>query len=262
MTRLFSRCAAAIAFVISFGVASSALAADEATGWSGEVSFSASAQTGTTRTLSGTVDAKTTRTWEEDEAAVRLTATYGASDKDDSVRETTKDSQALFADWMHTLHERFFVGTQAELSRDSTQDRRLRFRVDSGPGYRVWEDLNGAKNHFDVSSGLGYRYEVYDGNTGTSFEDTDVDHFIDAVAGFEYKHLLFDEKIEYTHTGNVALPANSPSAFIVRSEIIVGVPLTEAWSFRTSFLVEYTNEVPDEVKETTTNATVGLGYKF
>ena len=49
---------------------------------------------------------------------------------------------------------------------------------------------------------------------------------------------------------------------MVRSEVIIGVPLTEAWSFRTSFLVEYTNDVPAKVTQTRTNTTIGLGYKF
>ena len=115
---------------------------------------------------------------------------------------------------------------------------------------------------FDVSTGLGYRYEVYDGNTNTENADTNMDQFVDAVLGFEYKNMLFDDKVEWTYTGGLNVPLNAVEAFIVRSEIIIGVPLTEAWSFRTSFLVEYTNEVPAKVTQARTNTTIGLGYRF
>jgi len=240
-------------------VAGPAIAAEE--GWSGDVSASLSAQTGTTSTLSANVDAKTARTWENDVASLRLTGTYGTSETRGN-EETTQDTQALFGDWKHTVSERFFWDTGSELSRDSRQDRKIRVRIDSGPGFRAWQGEDAAKSHFDLSAGVGYRYEVYDGNSNTAFASTDIDQFVDAVAGFEYKNLLFDDKIEWTHTGSVSLPMNSVEAYILRSEIILGVPLTEAWSFRTGFLVEYTNTVPDGVNRTTTNTTLGLGYKF
>lgn len=242
-------------------LAGSATAEDE-NGWSGDVSASLSAQTGTTRTLSGTIDGKTTRTWEKDVASARISATYGTSDDDTKSRETTQDNQALLLDWKHTIHNRFFGNILSEVSRDSTQNRRLRFRVDSGPGYRVWEGDDSGKDHFDIIAGVGYRYEIYDGNANTTFVDTDIDQFVDAVFSFEYKNSLFDDKIEWTHTGGVNLPMNDIRAYVVRSEVIIGVPLTEAWSFRTSFLVEYTNDVPAKVTQTRTNTTIGLGYKF
>lgn len=256
MTRSIAR--VAVALILLAGSAT----AEDKNGWSSDVSASLSAQTGTTRTLSGTFDGKTTRAWEKDVASIRINATYGTSDDDTKAKETTQDNQALLLDWKHTIDDRFFMSTQSEVSRDSTQDRRLRFRVDSGPGYRVWQADDSGKDHFDVSTGLGYRYEVYDGNTNTANADTNMDQFVDAVLGFEYKNMLFDDKIEWTYTGGLNVPMNAVEAFIVRSEIIIGVPLTEAWSFRTSFLVEYTNEVPAKVTQARTNTTIGLGYKF
>jgi hypothetical protein len=74
--------------------------------------------------------------------------------------------------------------------------------------------------------------------------------------------MLFDEKIEFSHTGAIAVPANSPDEFIVVSEMIIGVPLTATWTFRTSFLAEYTNQVPSDVDELMTRTTIGLGYRF
>jgi putative salt-induced outer membrane protein YdiY len=245
-----------VAFVIA---AMPALAEDDQKVWTGEASASISNQTGTTSSFSGTADAKATRTWEKDEATARLTATYGIAKQKGADEETNQDYQALFGEWKHRFSKRLFSDVSTEVSRDSTQDRRLRFRFDVGPGYRVWVGDDAAKSHFDVSAGIGYRHEIYDGNSGAAGKDTDVDQFADAVIGFEYKKLLFDEKVEWTHTGSAAMPLNSISAYILTTEGIVGIPLTAAWSFRLSAMVEYTNEVPDRTFRTRTNTTVGLG---
>jgi len=269
MNRKISIGAAVFVFVLGVG-ASPGVAQDETDkeGWSAEVSASFAAQTGTVDTVAVNGDASTTRTWEKDEVTFRFTGTYGTSKETGGSKDTITDNQALRGSWRRTLHDRFFVDSRTLLSRDSSQDRRLRFMLNSGPGYRFWRGEDEAKSHFDMTAGIGYRYEVYDGNTyntgGTAgdFMDTDIDQFVDLVAAFEYKNMLFDDKIDFTHTGGIAVPANSTSAYIIRSEAIISVPLTAAWSFRTSFVVEYTNQVPDRINKTQTNTTIGLGYKF
>ena len=249
--------------------AAPAVAADDAAiGWTGEASAAIAVGTGTTRTFSGNVDGKATRTWENDVASIRARADYGLSEESrDASQKSIQNSQALLADWKHTIHERFFWDTNAELSRDVIQDREVRARVNTGPGYRWWESEDAAKQHFDTSFGVGYRYELYDGNTGSFNAGLAADNgfdenFVDLVLGWEYRNLLFDDSIEYTHTGFAAMPANDPDAYLLRTEVIIGIPLTEAWSFRIAALVEYTNEVPNEVEKLRTNTTLGLGYKF
>ncbi len=245
----------------------------EADGWTGGINVGVTAQSGTTDTFSGSIDANADRAWAKDEVSVRFSGVYGTSrtrDKDGT--ETIQNAQALFGDWKHLFSDRFFWDTGSELSRDNTQDRELRVRVNTGPGYRFWkgdawgEDAANS-DHFDISAGVGYRYEIYDGNTnggtGTGVaENGDKDHFADLVAGFDYANLMFDGRIEFTHTGSAFVPANDFEAYLLRTEIIFGVPLSEAWSFRTGVLVEYFNDAPDDTNKLTTRTTVGLGYKF
>jgi putative salt-induced outer membrane protein YdiY len=224
--------------------------------WTGDVSLSVTSQSGTTDTFAGALDAKTKRASEQNHLKIRFKADYGTSKKKgdgDSGSETIQDSQALFGEWKRTIHDRFFWDSGSETSRDSTQDRDIRVAVDTGPGYRVWRSNDEGQDHFDLMGGVGYRYEVY---------DSDDSHFVDLVGSFEYKNGLFDDKVEFTHTGTVKAPANEFSDFIVSSEVIIGVPLTESWSFRTSVFVEYVNEVPTGIEEFTTKTSVGLGYKF
>ncbi len=249
-----------------FVVAGLATAEDEPPGWSGDLAVSVTAQSGTTDTFAGSLDAKAERDWEKDAVGVRFNAVYGTSRKrnNSTNTETIQNAQGLFGDWKHTIHERFFWNTGAEVSRDNTQDREIRAALSTGPGYRVWEGKSATKSHLDLDLGLGYRYEIYDGNTGAGIASNgDTDHFVDIVAGFKYRNLFFDDRVEYTHTGSAKMPANDVTTYILTTEAIVGVPLSEAWSLRIGALVEYVaNPGSDEVNNTTTRTTVGLGYKF
>jgi hypothetical protein len=49
---------------------------------------------------------------------------------------------------------------------------------------------------------MGYRYEVYDGNSNGFAESNEISHFADAVVTFEYRNMFFDDRIEYTHTAS------------------------------------------------------------
>lgn len=239
-------------------------------GWTGSLALSFAAQTGTVDSFSGSAEAGAERTWEKDHVGIRLTGVYGTSrDRKNepanrpSSDDTTADSQTLKGDWKHTIHERWFWNSDSSVSRDSTQDLKVRARVATGPGYRFWEGGDAPKEHFDLSAGLGYRYESYDGNRGGTVDENSFDkNLADIIAAFEYKNLLFDGKIEYSHTGSAAMPANDINAYIITSEIIGAVPLTDAWSFRTGLFYEYVNDVPQDVNPSTFRVTLGFGYDF
>jgi hypothetical protein len=123
-----------------------------------------------------------------------------------------------------------------------------------------------------MAAGMGYRYELYDGNTGPvpgsappvfDVSQNGYDRqYADVLIAFEYKNLFFDDRVEWKHTGSFAMPVNDTDAYIGTTEVIIGVPLTAAWSFRTTFMYEYTNDVPDDVNSSLTRTTIGLGYQF
>ena len=246
------------------GMAASAATAADDEGWSGELSASLTQQSGTTDSFAGSIEAKGTRTWEKDVASIRFSGVYGTTRQRGNATndEVTQNSQALLGNWKRTIHERFFWDSNSELSRDNIQDRELRAALSTGPGYRIWAGEDDKKSHFDLSTGIGYRYELYDGNTGAAVNTGDEDHFVDLVAAFEYKNLLFDDKIEFTHTGTAKMPANAVDQYILSTELILGVPLTEAWSLRAGFFAEYIAVQPRGINNTTTRTTIGLGYKF
>ena len=239
-------------------------------GWAGGVTASVTAQTGTVDTFAGAIDAVGEQTFDKDWVRGRFTGVYGTSrdrSEEGGNDKLIQDAQGLFGDWKRTLHERLFWQSGTELSRNSVQDREVRAAFATGPGYRFWEGADAKLEHFDANVGIGYRYELYNpdnvGGAGLTGEGhIDEDHFADAMAGFEYKNGLFQNKVEFTHTGTARMPVNDPEAYVLITEVIFGIPLTPAWSFRTSYYVEYNGVQPKRVNNLTTRATVGLGYTF
>ncbi|MBY0399914.1 DUF481 domain-containing protein [Myxococcota bacterium] len=237
-------------------------------GWIGGVSASVTAQTGTVDTFAGALDAVGEQTFGNDWVKGRFNAVFGTSrvrsrqNNDEDTR--IQDATALYGDWKHTIHERFFWQSGAEVSRDSVVDRMARASLATGPGYRLWQGENAALNYFDTRIGLGYRYELYDpdrSNAGAG-QGLDQDHFADLAAGYAYRNLIFADRIDLTHTAQVRMPVNDPSAYVVAGEVILGIPLTPSWSFRTGVFVEYIARQPALVNNVTTRTTVGLGYTF
>ncbi len=240
-------------------------------GWIGGISASITAQTGQVDTFAGAIDAVGEQAFEKDWLRGRLTGVYGTSrdrGEEGGDDRLIQDAQGLFGDWKRVLHERFFWQSGTELSRNSIQDREVRAAVSTGPGYRFWQGEEAKLEHFDTNVGICYRFELYDpdnvGNDANLGQEghIDEDHFADAMAGFEYKNGLFDNKVEFKHTGTARMPVNDPAAYVLITEVIFGIPLTPAWSFRTSYYVEYNGVQPQRVNNLTTRATVGLGYTF
>lgn len=237
-------------------------------GWTGEASASVTAQSGSVDTFAGAITAGAQRKWTKDTLGVRFAGFYGTTRDRRGLRsknDTIQNSQGLFGDWKHIIEKGFFWVSTAELSRDTTQDREVRARVNTGPGYRTWQGAKADVEHFDLNAGFGYRYELYDGNVDLDPAlrvDGSDQHLAEAIAGFEYKNDLFDGRVMWTHTGSVALPVNRTEAYIVTTEIIASVPLSDAWSFRTGAFYEYVNDVPDDLNPSTFRVTLGLGYSF
>ncbi|MEZ4292951.1 MAG: DUF481 domain-containing protein [Myxococcota bacterium] len=262
------RCTIGVGLATALAAGATALAAgaagaEQTPGWNGDVAVSFTAQTGTIDTISGTLDAKGERVEEQDVYNLRLRGDFGRSrERGSSQDKVIQNAQGLTGGWKHTFTDLFFWNSDFELSRDNIQQRDVRATIATGPGVRAWHGEDAAVSHFDLNAGVGYRFDKFDGNGNQAGAFNSESHFVDLVAGFEYKNLLFDDRMEFTHTGKAQMPANEPSAYLLTTEVIIGLPLTEAWSFRTSFLAQYTAQTPDEINRTKTVTTIGLGYKF
>jgi putative salt-induced outer membrane protein YdiY len=229
-------------------------------GWSGEVNLNAANLTGTNDTFAGSVIAELAREWEKDKLSATAKGYYGFTrDRrdDPSDENTTQNAQNIEIGWNRKLSGRFFWETLTWAGRDAIQDINFQYRLASGPGYRFWEGKKKDKEHLDLSSRVGYRFLTFRDSTG---EDTR--QLVDLIAGFEYKNLFLEERLEFTHTGEVLLPANDIDSWVGKTGITLGVPITAAWSMRLGFEVEYQSRTPERVTNFTTRTNAGLVYKF
>ncbi len=233
---------------------------EDSQGWSGEVNLNASNLTGTNDTFAGSVIAKLAREWEKDKLSATAQGYYGFTrDRrdDPSDENTTQNAQNLEIGWNHTLSGRFFWDTLTWAGRDAIQDINFQYRLASGPGYRFWEGAEKDKEHLDLSTRVGYRFLTFRDSTG---EDTR--QLVDLIAGFEYKNLFLEDRLEFIHTGEVLLPANDIDSWVGKTGITLSVPITAAWSMRLGFEVEYQARTPERVTNLTTRTNGGLVYEF
>jgi len=229
-------------------------------GWTGEVNLNVASLTGTNDTFAGSVVATLERQWEKDRLRATAQGFFGFTrDRrdDPSTEQTTQNAQNLRVGWNRTVSGRFFWDTVTWAGRDTIQDINFQYRLSSGPGYRVWEADPGDKQHLDLSSRVGYRFLTFRDSTG---EDTL--NLVDLIAAFEYKNLLLDDRLEFTHTGEVLLPANDIDSWMGKTAVNLGVPITAAWSMNLGFELEYQSRTPERVTNFTTRTTGGLVYKF
>jgi hypothetical protein len=237
--------------------------AEKKTGWTGDVNLSLSNQTGTNDVLLAEGEINLARDWEKDKLAAQFVGAYGETrdrEKDPATKSKTKTNQnrqRLQLTHRRDLMERFFWKSATEGARDSVNDINFIYRIGSGPGYRFWQAEESADEFLDLFLTPGYRFVTFRDST-----DEDTQNLADIVAGFEYKNSVFEGRLDIGHTGEFFFPVNDTQAWIARTGIVFGVPITAAWSMRTSFNVLYQNTTPARVNKLTTQLSAGISYKF
>jgi len=183
----------------------------------------------------------------KDTLTFRALGDYGESDGD---RDTENYGANL--KWRHDFDGRFFWLSNTGADSDQIQGRNLRVIVNSGPGYRIWQD--GDANFFDVATGLGYRHERFRG-------DDPNNDLLDMVAGYDYQQ-IFGEAVEIVHATDFYAPVNEIEAYLVKSEITLSVPLFAGLHFRNNARYEYVHQPADDRKESNFWLTMGLEYRL
>ena len=117
---------------IAFTLNATALHAADTNKWESSAAAGLSLTRGNSETLLMTLDLKSTRKTATDEILLGATATYGENtDQDTDKTETTAQSLAAFAQYNHSLNERWYVGARADFLHDELAD--LKYRVTVGP---------------------------------------------------------------------------------------------------------------------------------
>lgn len=215
--------------------------------WEASLSLGGSLRSGDENRYAGSGALMVKRLWSQDTLTYRALGDYG---KTGSQVDTNDFGTSL--EWRHDWSGRFFWLSTTGLDSDAVQGRNLRFTVNSGPGYRVWQQ---SKNEYlDVSSGLGYRHEEF--RRGVSSND-----LLDLRAGYEYQDKI-GEVLEISHRTEIFAPANEIRNFLAKSELTLLVPLFKGLHFRNNARYEYVNHPADGMKSSNFWLTIGLEYKL
>lgn len=215
--------------------------------WGVKAALSGSLRAGDEDKGSANADLEVGYTFNSDSLTFRALGDYGVS----KGTEDTKDASGTLT-WRHDFTHRFFATAKLYADTDPIQDRELRFIVDAGPGYRIWEQSK--KEFFEVSSGVGYRADRFKAPTPD-------DDFLDLRASYRYQDKIGDA-LEVTHHTDFSFPANQVEDFLVKSELTLAVPLFKGFFLRNNVRVEYDNRPALDKKSTNLWLTLGLEYRW
>ena len=223
--------------------------ADAPAAWKGKISLGGSLSRGNVDSLNGVLKADAERDFDPHLVRLGFHAGYGESDGDKD-----NDKQDLREYYRYAFRDRLYTYADSLQGRDSVQNIDFRFLVNAGPGYRVWQ--GGDKRYFDVEGGVGYRHELRRRSSDRSDPTGRV--------AVDYANLI--GIAEFQQTGKFLLPFDDTSAWLARATTSLSFPITDAWSFENSLILEYNNDpaVEDGVplEEFELDYVVSLVYSF
>jgi putative salt-induced outer membrane protein YdiY len=215
--------------------------------WGVKAALSGSLRTGDEDKGAANGDVEVGYKFNSDSLTFRALGDYGVSNGS----EDTKDASGSLT-LRHDFTHRFFGTAKVYADTDPIQNRELRFIVDAGPGYRIWEQND--KEFFEVSSGVGYRADRFKAPTPD-------DDFLDLRASYRY-HDKIGDALEISHATDFSFPANQVEDFLVKSELTLSVPLLKGFFLRNNLRLEYDNRPALDKKSTNLWLTLGLEYRW
>lgn len=216
--------------------------------WEAKAALAVSWRSGDENKTAANADLEIARKWEVDKLTFRALGDYG---KSGGVEDTKNASASLTH--RHDFTDRLFSQARVYADTDPVQDRELRFTVDAGPGYRVWQ-VAGEKEYFDVMAGLGFRADRYKPPT----PDRDL---FDARASYKYEDTI-GEVLEVVHTTEILAPVNLIENYLVKTELILAVPIVKSFFLRNNVRVEYDHRPAEGRKQINSWLTLGLEYRY
>jgi putative salt-induced outer membrane protein YdiY len=222
----------------------------EGPAWTGKVALGGSLSLGTNDSLKGVLEAGAERVFDPHLLRFGLYAAYGSTKNKGESRETDNNKQEVTEYYRYTFSERFFVYGDSLQGRDLVQNIKFRFLASAGPGWRAW--YAGDKDFLDLELGIGYRNESRRGDDDRSD--------VTGRVGATFAKLL--GPAEFRQTAEYLLPFNQTGAWLATGKASLSFPLTEAWSFENSLLLEYNNKPPDSTKNEKLDYIISLVYSF
>ena len=224
-----------------------ASAQDDATGWTGEGSFSAGVTTGNTETTDVGLGLDLGRDFGVWAVGVRAAADYGETEG-----EETKNRIFLGGNLDRQLTDRLFGFGQASYEQDEFSGFESRTYLGGGLGYEIFSsDQLG----WVVRGGPGLKLdEVLDPETGEV--ETEESFGASAESNFNYQ---FNDNVGFTNDTTVIYAETSTQ---IGNIAALTASLTDTLSARVSFEVRHDTDPVDGFESTDTISRVSLVYAF
>lgn len=213
--------------------------------WKGRVAVGTTLAAGNRDVLSGKIDALLERDFRYDHIEFRLSAIYGKANG-----VLSNNSQSVGSRYKHFFQDDLYGFAGLEFSRDPVKDLSLRGLLNLGAGWTLWD--GGKDRKLSLEAGVGFRHE----NIGNETRNDGTAR----VAVFFSEVLFSDVTLKQKVEG--IIPVVDFAAWLGRMETTISVPLSENWSFRTHFKLDYQAQPAIGKDPLDFLATTGLEYRF
>ncbi len=240
---------ATVSTLVAAASSGAEVGAEDAPSWKGKVSLGGSLSRGNVNSLKGTLEAGAERAFDPHLVRLGLFAAYGESDSSGK-NEVDNNKQELREYYRYSFSERFYAYGDSLQGRDTVQNIKFRFLANAGPGWRAWHA--GEDQFLDLELGIGYRNESRRGDDNRSD--------VTGRLGAAFAQLIGPAR--FRQTGEFLLPLNDTGGWLAKARTSLSFPLTDAWSFENSLLLEYNNKPAASTKAFELDYIISLVYSF
>lgn len=243
----FSQITKTLAATAVFSLAGTAMAQEEATGWTGEGSLSAGVTTGNTETTDLGLAFDVNRDYGVWAVGARASADYGETDGTE-----TKNRFFLGGNVDRQINDKLFGFGQVSYEQDEFSGFESRSYIGGGLGYEIF---SGDALNWTVRAGPGLKIdEVLDPVTG----DVNTEESVGASAQSNYAY-QFNDNVGFTNDTTVLYAETSTQ---IGNITALTASLTDTLSARVSFEVRHDTDPVEGFEDTDTISRVSLVYAF
>lgn len=214
--------------------------------WKGRIGLSGALRTGNIDSSLFRLDGSIEKLWRVDRFKAAGEATYG-----ETSGITTVNAAKAGAKFDHFWSKPFYSYALAEAGYDEIANVDLRALAGAGAGYEFWHEA--ADENFGVEAGLNALYE--------SFESGD-SRIAPAARGAVFFRDVWFEKLKFEQLGEILVPLDEPSRYLIRATSTMTVPIAEHWNLRNVFEVSYQGEPPPDTESLDLKLLLGIEYTF
>nr|WP_262411501.1 DUF481 domain-containing protein [Halomonas utahensis] len=223
--------------------------AQESDEWSGSVELGLVETSGNTEETTVSGEADVTRDWNDWRQNVLLQSRYA-----EQGGERTAERYSASTQLDYKFNPNDFVFVRGRYSNDDFSGYQFQASTSAGYGRRLWSE---GDSHFDLSSGLGYRYSKFDEREPG--EGDEREGAIGRLAG-DFRYQL-SETAHFRQEAETEVSLDDGEA-MSRSVTSLQANVNSSLALKLSYTVEHDSNPPEDTERTDTITAVTLLYGF